>query len=420
MTQSNYLSTDLDKLIELAIEQLKSLGYSRKSLFRYNTTWRHFIEFARQKHKDHKYSEELAVEFVQENLFKDSKQVKDLKGWQVHMTFSMKVLGDFARNGHIERPRIYIKNSQTSSALKRALHDYKRYCTDRLHLRASSMELRLKEIIRFLEFLDARSILSFEQVKPIDLSEFIVSKNYMKPKTVSRIVSDLRSFLKFLLLRGSIQKDLSEGLPKIRVPQDSTIPSAWDNELIVKLLGSVDRSSPKGKRDYAILILASHLGLRVGDIRLMTLDNLKWDTETIEIIQSKTETPLSLPLTKEVGEALIDYLKSGRPKSKNRTLFLKLLPPFEPFGENNHLHYIVKYWREIAGIKFRTKQHHGMHSLRHTLATRLLKKETPFHIISEILGHASTKTTMIYAKADVESLRGVALNGDEEVKNEHI
>jgi site-specific recombinase XerD len=61
-----------------------------------------------------------------------------------------------------------------------------------------------------------------------------------------------------------------------------------------------------------------------------------------------------------------------------------------------------------------------MHSLRHTLATRLLKKEMPFHIISEILGHASTKTTMIYAKADVESLRGVALNGDEEVKNEHI
>jgi integrase len=222
------------------------------------------------------------------------------------------------------------------------------------------------------------------------------------------------------LLRGSILKDLSECLPKIRVPQDSTIPSAWDNELIVKLLGSVDRSSPKGKRDYAILILASHLGLRVGDIRLMTLDNLKWDTETIEIIQSKTETPLSLPLTKEVGEALIDYLKSGRPKSKNRELFLKLLPPFEPFGENNHLHYIVKYWREIAGIKFRTKQHHGMHSLRHTLATRLLQKETPFHIISEILGHASTKTTMIYAKADVESLRGVALDGDEEVKNEHL
>lgn len=419
MTQSNFLSTDLDQLIELAIEQLKSLGYSRRSLLRYSTAWRHFVEFTGQKYKSGKYSEELAAQFVETILLKDNKPVKNLTGWQAHITFSMKVLGNFVRSGHIERPKTYIKNIPVSSELKRTLKDYEHYCKDRLHLRATSMDLRLKEIIRFLEFLDARSIRSFKQVQPIDLSEFIVSKNYMKPKTVSRIVSDLRSFLKFLLLRGSLIKDLSECLPKIRVPQNATIPSAWDKKLILKLLGSIDRSSPKGKRDYAILILASHLGLRVGDIRQLTLDNLKWDTETIEIIQSKTETPLSLPLTKEVGEALIDYLKLGRPVSKNREIFLTLLPPFEPFSENNHLHYIVKYWRELAGIQFRTKQHQGLHSLRHTLATRLLQKETPFHIISEILGHASSKTTMIYAKADVESLRGVALDSDEEVKNEH-
>ena len=418
MNPSNHLSSQLESLTKLALEQLKLLGYSKKSLFRYRTTWRHFVEFARQKHMVDTYSDELATQFVVENIFKDGKAIRDLEGWRSHMTFSMKVLGCFVKNGRILRPKTYIKNSSISCAFKNALKDYEHYCNDRLHLRASSIELRIKEITKFLEFLDARSIQSFKQVKPIDLSEFIVSKSYMKPKTVSRIVSDLRSFLKFLFLRGSVLEDLCKCLPKIRVPQDLTIPSAWDNELIVKLLASVDRSSPKGKRDYAILILASHLGLRVGDIKLLTLDNLKWNTETIEIIQSKTETPLRLPLMKEVGEALIDYLKSGRPKSKSRVLFLKLQPPFEPFGENNHLHYIVKYWRELAGIHFHTKQHQGLHSLRHTLATRLLKKETPFHIISEILGHASTTTTMIYAKAEVESLRGVALNGDEEVKDE--
>ena len=97
-------------------------------------------------------------------------------------------------------------------------------------------------------------------------------------KTVSRIVSDVRGFLQFLLLRGILQRDLSHVLPTIRVPRDATIPSVWDPELVVRLLKVVDRSSPKGKRDYAILLLACRLGLRLGDIRALTLDDLKWDS----------------------------------------------------------------------------------------------------------------------------------------------
>jgi integrase len=112
-------------------------------------------------------------------------------------------------------------------------------------------------------------------------------------------------------MRGIIHKDLSHELPKIRVPTDARIPSVWDQELIDKLLGAVDRSSVRGKRDYAILLLASRLGLRVGDIRALRLDDIKWADSRIEILQSKQKTPLSLPLTEEVGQALIDYLKSG-------------------------------------------------------------------------------------------------------------
>ena len=104
-----------------------------------------------------------------------------------------------------------------------------------------------------------------------------------------------------------------------------------DPELLVRLLNVVDRSSPKGKRDYAILLLACRLGLRLGDIRTLTLDNLNWEAATIEITQSKTLAPLCLPLTEEVGESLIDYLKSGRPPTDQREVFLTLTPPFLPF-----------------------------------------------------------------------------------------
>jgi len=126
-------------------------------------------------------------------------------------------------------------------------------------------------------------------------------------------------------------------------------------ELIVQLLSAVDRSSAKGKRDYAILLLACRLGLRAGDIRTLKLDNLHWAESTIEITQAKTGAPLTLPLTNEVGEALIDYLKSGRPQTKYREVFLKVNPPFDPFTGNN-LYHIVTYWRLLSGITFQSSQ----------------------------------------------------------------
>ena len=119
-----------------------------------------------------------------------------------------------------------------------------------------------------------------------------------------------------------------------------------------------------------------------------------------------------MPLTEEVGEALIAYLKSGRPQTDHREVFLTLVQPFAPF-ENGNLYHIIKYWRQLAGIRFRTKQRQGLHSLRHTLATQLLREQTPFHVISEILGHATSASTLIYAKADVEALRTAALDIEE-------
>jgi integrase len=120
-----------------------------------------------------------------------------------------------------------------------------------------------------------------------------------------------------------------------------------------------------------------------------------------------------LPLTEEVGEALIDYLRSGRPQSDRREVFLTLNVPFRPFCETANLYHIVEYWKALAGIHFRAPQRHGLHSLRHTLATRLLHEQTPFQVIGDILGHATTTSTLIYAKADVETLRTAALNTEE-------
>jgi site-specific recombinase XerD len=412
MEQTGSEKLRLGRLVIDALGEIERLGYSRRSRNRYRATWEHLIAFARGKELGDVFSAELATSFLEECGVRDGQVDGPGNGWRRHMVFAVKVLVDFAKNGRIERAFTEVQAIHLVPAMQNTLRDYEKYCNDRLYLRPWTLHRRTTELTIFLDFLHSKKARALDEIQAADLSDFVSSRDHLQPKTISRIVSDVRSFLRFLTMRGILQKDLSVELPKIRVPQDATIPSVWDHELIVRLLGAVDRSSAKGKRDYAILLLACRLGLRAGDIRRLKLDDLRWEDSTVEITQAKTGTPLSLPLTNEVGEALIDYLKSGRPQTTHREVFLKVKPPFDPFTGNN-LHHIVTYWRLLSGITFRSSQKRGLHSLRHTLATRLLEKGTPFTTIAEILGHTSLESTRIYAKADVEALRSVALDPEE-------
>ncbi len=406
----NSSNPPLSELISDALQQLVKLDFSRRSIRRYQAIWKHLSDFARQNDLDDKLSTELADRCIATYQSQEDEPAHSQRGWRRHVVFGIKMLTDFAHEGHIKRTRVDREMIPIPPAMRKTLDDYERYCLDKRYLRSSTMRQRLKEITAFLSYLDARGIGHFRQIQAVDITSFVISRQHFRPRTLARIVTDIRSFLRYLSLQGILDHDLSQVLPPIRIPKNDTIPSVWNPELVTRLLKSIDRSSGKGKRDYAILILASRLGLRAGDIRTLTLDNLDWEGETLAITQSKTGEPLRLPLTEEIGAALIDYLKSGRPQSEHRQLFLQLNPPFTPFGEDNHLYYILKYWKQLAGIQLPTRQRQGLHSLRHTLASQLLQAETPFHVIAEVLGHVSTTSTMIYAKADVENLRSAALD----------
>jgi site-specific recombinase XerD len=402
----------LKQLVADALGEIEQLGYSGKSRRRYRATWEQLIEFAGGKGLGDAFSGELAAQFLDEYRVA-GQELGPGEGWRRHMLWGVKVLADFAKGGHIDRGRTEVEAIQLVPAMQKTLREYQQYCKDRLHVRPLTLAKRTRQLTIFLDFLHSGKRRTLEEIQALDLSEFLSCRDHLVPKSVSRLVSDVRSFLRFLTMRGILPRDLSGALPKIRVPRDAAIPSVWDQELVIRLLGAVDRSSAKGRRDYAILLLACRLGLRAGDIRTLRLDQLHWDDSTIEVTQSKTGVSLTLPLSTEVGEALIDYLKSGRPAAAHREVFLKVTPPFDPFTTNSNLHHIIAYWRRLAGIKFRTPQKRGMQSLRHTLATRLLQKGTPLPTIAEILGHTSLESTRIYAKADLEALRSVALDPEE-------
>src|SRR5262249_54763716 len=191
-----------------------------------------------------------------------------------------------------------------------------------------------RHLTRFLYFLESQKVQGLATLRAAHLSDFIRSQIHLRPKTIAIIVSDLRSFLRFLCLRGVLPEDLSAHVPKIRMARNGHVPTVWSREQVAALLAAVDRGSPKGKRDYAILLLACRLGLRVGDIRCLRLEHLNWKESRIEMTQAKTGAPLVLPLTEEVGEALIDYLCHGRPVTFHREVILRINAPVEPFGSN--------------------------------------------------------------------------------------
>jgi len=178
------------------------------------------------------------------------------------------------------------------------------------------------------------------------------------------------------------------------------------------MLDSIDRNNPEGKRDYAILLLVTRLGLRASDIRNLRFGNLNWTRKIITITMFKTKRPLELPLLEDVGWSLIDYLKNGRPESKSDCVFIRHKAPYTGFSDGNTMYRMLSRRMHRAGISMKG-QKHGLHSLRSTLARQMLENGTPLPIISETLGHVSAQTTSIYLKIDLNGLRNCLIDPEE-------
>jgi integrase len=245
------------------------------------------------------------------------------------------------------------------------------------------------------------------------LTLFLSEYKHCKPKYISAIIQVLRNYLGFLFDHGFINEDISKSLPKVRITRNAFIPYSWKTKDVKKLLEAVDRGDPKGKRDYAILLLAVRLGLRVSDIRGLRLHSLNWSRKTIFLTMQKTKQPLELPLLEDIGWAIIDYLKNGRPETKCDRVFVRHRAPYDSFGENESFYRELHRYMVKAGLEIPLDLHCGLHSLRSTLAGNLLEARIPLPVISEALGHQSIQTTSIYLKIDLNGLRKCALDPEE-------
>ena len=216
-----------------------------------------------------------------------------------------------------------------------------------------------------------------------------------------------RLFFRYLYDRHFLQVDYSRIIPKDNYKNQPKLPSSFTDKEIDTLLKAVDRGSPKGKRDYAILLLATKLGLRASDICELKFEHIIWERNIITFNQYKTGKTTELPLLPEIGNAIINYLKHGRPVSRNSHCFLQVQSPYariQPYDIGN----LVRRNMTLARINYANRKH-GPHALRHSFASALLRANVPLPVISEALGHRKLESSMYYLRIDLNSLRKCAL-----------
>ncbi len=261
---------------------------------------------------------------------------------------------------------------------------------------------------RFMDFLNSNRVLSLSALDKQYILQFINGLGYYSKSTIHCMLSALRGFLKYLFENRYLDCNLTYLVPKSSYKKEAHLPTTYTKDEVSRLLNTVDRSNPKGKRDIAMMLLAARLGLRASDICGLKFENIHWETNTIHLTQRKTKEKIELPLLVEVGNVIIDYLKFGRPASELPYIFLRAGQPYDKLEEPT-LHSIVSYYLRQAGIDNIDKKKHGPHALRHSLAGILLEKKTPLPVISEVLGHTNTESTKAYLSIDLDSLRQCSL-----------
>jgi len=401
---AKYQEIEISALIGAVKGELKKRYYSDSYIGGFITVWNRLTEYLKKKDAS-LYSAKIGLDFLEAEY--GITVYRKLSKKDKRYTRAINILSDYLLHRMIfsrkrQEPRAYSPQFQT---LFQGYIDKKRedgLSNDTLQ----SYEIYLSRFSDYLESRDIVDIRDMDEAVVLGFSETFIRYS---PSVIHCTLCSLRTFFHYLFENGFVSKNFAYSVPRDGYRQLTKVPSAYPKEDVENALKSIDRGNPKGKRDYAIILIAARLGLRAQDICDLSFDNLKWEKNTIELLQRKTKKPIVLPLLYDIGLAVIDYLKYARPECEyDNEIFLRLTPPVGKLQAPT-LHSIVKQHMCNAGIRMQNGKKHGPHALRHSLASALLEENTPLPIISEILGHSNTQSTSAYLKIDVNQLRKCSL-----------
>jgi site-specific recombinase XerD len=388
----------IDEQIQTCLDTIKQLDFKESTIKRHQRHLLHLKDFVRSSGQN-SYDENIGEKY-QFDLFSEG-TTKDYKLREIRHTINL--LNDIINQVPVRKKRVSLKvyplpgdfGQHIESFLEQVRIESRPKDNTMRNYRAalSHFAIRMQQDRIRLDTLDQMAV-----------SRFISSLQ----NTQLRVCVPVRRFLRYLFENDNVKTDYSIPLYDIKCHRAEKLPSIYNNEEIRKMEASMERSSPTGRRNYAIFLLASRLGLRASDIRFLQFNELDWDKNVINLIQCKTKKMIELPLLNIVGEAIIDYIQNGRPKSHSKTIFLTANAPYTTISVPG-ISSIVSNIIYKAGIGTKNR-HRGSHCLRHSLATRLLRQGTTLPVISDVLGHSDSQTTMVYLNVDINGLLQCSLD----------
>ncbi len=404
--------TELRPLVESVLDELARLRYADGTVTAYRRMYANLERYAESTGAPG-FSEGLAVSFINDKFGTSIEGLYQAPPEGVHMKNylrCMRVLLEWDLCGCVcKRMPGELRLTELPSGLQLLLDSFNAECRAN-GLSESTVYSRNNRIKHFLMFLSESGGADASCITDASAHDYILTKASNHANSVRSILTAIRCFYRHLHLAGLLERDLTPTVPSPKSYYAPELPGTWTAGDVDALLTSIDRGNPVGKRDYAMLLMVARLGLRASDIKSLRIDGLDWDARRISIAQHKTGVPLALPLLDDVGWAVIDYLRGGRPAGATcPELFVRHNAPFDAFGDTSNLTYILSKRAQAAGVKA-PRDRKTLHSLRHALAKRLLEHGVPIDDISRILGHVNKRTTSIYLRMDVDALAGCPLD----------
>jgi site-specific recombinase XerD len=282
--------------------------------------------------------------------------------------------------------------------------EYGRFLTQERGLMQSTVDLYRRMVRPFVSRQLQHGELRWDKLAARDVTSFVLRTTLKRGRRSKSIITGLRSLLGFLFQTGRTKDDLAAAIPAVPMSRPSTVPRFLLPNQVEKVLQSCDRLTKVGKRDYAVLLLLARLGLRSSEVTRLTLDDIDWIAGEL-VIRGKGARLDKLPLLQDIGDALADYLRKGRPRCSSRHVFVRSRAPHAGLVGASSLGSLVLRAMDRARIR---SIHRGPHTLRHSLATRMLERRASLMEIGQVLRHQNFHTTEVYAKVDLVALRQLA------------